>query len=182
MALNHNMSYADAANHYQRMGLPEPQRAEVFKQREHMRNLRGRIESWQKDFEASQGKVSTLCAMLRPLSLEFLLYMMADVSDAALQKNISRYITLWRREKANVSGEDLRALGLQPGPAFGRILEAVLAAKLDGLATSPEQQLELARSLAQQEMEAALAAPKAKNSASGKEVQASRNSSLAQRL
>ncbi len=107
---------------------------------------------------------------------------MADVSDAALQKNISRYITLWRREKANVSGEGLRAFGLQHGPAFGRILEAVLAAKLDGLATSPEQQLELAHSLAQQEMEAALAAPKAKNSASGKEVQASRNSSLAQRL
>lgn len=182
LALNHNMSYADAADHYQRMGLPEPQRADVFRQREHMRNLRGRIESWQNDFEASQGKVSTLCAMLRPLSLEFLLYMMADVSDAALQKNISRYITLWRREKANVSGEDLRALGLQPGPAFGRILEAVLAAKLDGLATSPEQQLELARSLAQQEMEAAPAAPKSKNSASGKEVQASRNSSLAQRL
>ena len=39
-----------------------------------------------------------------------------------------------------------------------------------------------ARSLAQQEMEAAPAAPKSKNSASGKEVQASRNSSLAQRL
>lgn len=99
--------------------------------------------------------------MLRPLSLEFLLYMMADVSDAALQKNISRYITLWRREKANVSGEDLRAMGLQPGPAFGRVLEAVLAAKLDGLATSQEQQLELARGLVQQEIKSAAAASEA---------------------
>ena len=159
------MSYADAANHYQRMGLPEHQRADIFRQREHMRNLRGRLESWQKDHEANLGKISTLCAMLRPLTLEFLLYMMADVSDAALQKNISRYITLWRREKANVCGEDLRAMGLPPGPAYGRILEAVLAAKLDGSATSTEQQLELARHLAQQESDPGVTATEAQNSA-----------------
>ena len=58
----------------------------------------------------------------------------------------------------------------------------VVALGGNALGKTPEQQLELAHSLAQQEMEAALAAPKAKNSASGKEVQASRNSSLAQRL
>ena len=90
---------------------------------------------------------------------------MADVSDAALQKNISRYITLWRREKANVCGEDLRAMGLPPGPAYGRILEAVLAAKLDGSATSTEQQLELARHLAQQESDPGVTATEAQNSA-----------------
>ena len=75
---------------------------------------------------------------------------MADTTNAALQKNISRYITLWRRQQADVGGEDLLAMGLQPGPAFGRILEAVLTAKLDGLAATTEQQLELARTLARQ--------------------------------
>lgn len=49
--------------------------------------------------------------------------------------------------KTNVSGEDLRIMGLEPGPAFGRILDAVLAAKLDGTAATPEQQMDLARNL-----------------------------------
>ena len=147
LALNHNLSYADTADHYQRMGLPEPQRADVFRQREHMRMVRGKLESWQTDHEAARAGISALCALLRPLSLEFLLYLMADISNAALQKNISRYITLWRREKADVDGDDLRAMGLQPGPDFGRILGAALAAKLDGIAATREQQLELARGL-----------------------------------
>ncbi|WP_247647579.1 CBS domain-containing protein [Desulfovibrio desulfuricans] len=173
LALNYNLSYADTANHYQRMGLPEPQRADVFRQREHMRAVRGKLESWQKDHETGRAKISALCALLRPLSLEFLLCLMADTTNAALQKNISRYITLWRRQKADVGGEDLLAMGLQPGPAFGRILEAVLTAKLDGLAATTEQQLELARTLARQADE---------NSDTEKEEQATRNSSLAQRL
>ena len=173
LALNHNMSYADTANHYQRMGLPEPRRADILRQREHMRVVRGKLEPWQKDHEAGKESISALCALLRPLSLECLLYLMADTSNAALQKNLSRYITQWRKEKTDVSGEDLRIMGLEPGPAFGRILDAVLAAKLDGTAATPEQQMDLARSLV-----CSIAA----KSGNGNEEQTSRNSSLAQRL
>ena len=173
LALNHNMSYADTANHYQRMGLPEPRRADILRQREHMRVVRGKLEPWQKDHEAGKESISALCALLRPLSLECLLYLMADTSDAALQKNLSRYITQWRKEKTDVSGEDLRIMGLEPGPAFGRILDAVLAAKLDGTAATPEQQMDLARSLV-----CSITAKSGK----GNEEQTSRNSSLAQRL
>ena len=90
-----------------------------------------------------------------------------------LQKNLSRYITQWRKEKTDVSGEDLRIMGLEPGPAFGRILDAVLAAKLDGTAATPEQQMDLARSLV-----CSIGA----KSGNGNEEQTSRNSSLAQRL
>lgn len=173
LALNHNMSYADTANHYQRMGLPEPRRADILRQREHMRVVRGKLEPWQKDHEAGKESISALCALLRPLSLECLLYLMADTSDAPLQKSLSRYITQWRKEKTDVSGEDLRIMGLEPGPAFGRILDAVLAAKLDGTAATPEQQMDLARSLV-----CSIGAKSGK----GNEEQTSRNSSLAQRL
>ena len=173
LALNHNMSYADTANHYQRMGLPEPRRADILRQREHMRVVRGKLEPWQKDHEAGKESISALCALLRPLSLECLLYLMADTSDAPLQKSLSRYITQWRKEKTDVSGEDLRIMGLEPGPAFGRILDAVLAAKLDGTAATPEQQMDLARSLV-----CSIGA----KSGNGNEEQTSRNSSLAQRL
>jgi len=40
-----------------------------------------------------------------------------------------------------ISGRDLMALGWKPGPHFGRILEAVQTAQLDGTLTTPEDAL-----------------------------------------
>ena len=88
--------------------------------------------------------------MLAPLSLESLLYLMAETGDEALQKKLSRYITQWRHEKVDITGEDLKKLGLPPGPLFSHILRLVLQAKLDGTAPGREEQLALARSLAHQ--------------------------------
>lgn len=47
-----------------------------------------------------------------------------------------------------INGEDLKLLGLPPGPQFRIILDKVRNAQLDGLVNSAEQALELARSLA----------------------------------
>jgi putative nucleotidyltransferase with HDIG domain len=47
-----------------------------------------------------------------------------------------------------VSGEDLIAMGLTPGPAFRRILDAVEDAQLEGTVTTREEALRLAGSLA----------------------------------
>lgn len=47
-----------------------------------------------------------------------------------------------------IAGEDLIALGLTPGPAFRRILDAVEDAQLEGTVTTREEALRLARSLA----------------------------------
>ncbi len=38
--------------------------------------------------------------------------------------------------KTAVSGDDLRAMGLKPGPAYGIILNQLLAARLDGQISS----------------------------------------------
>lgn len=48
-----------------------------------------------------------------------------------------------------IGGEDLIALGLAPGPVFGRILEAVREAQLEGEITRREEALALARRLAE---------------------------------
>ena len=76
--------------------------------------------------------------MLAPLSLESLLYLMAICDNPALEKNISRHITHWRHEKADINGDDLRGLRLTPGPAFAIALKAALDAKLDGQAPSSQ--------------------------------------------
>jgi tRNA nucleotidyltransferase (CCA-adding enzyme) len=67
-----------------------------------------------------------------------------------MRKNLSRFITQWRFEKVDITGKELLAMGLSPGPLLGRIMRLVLAAKLDGVATSPSLQLILAMSLVQQ--------------------------------
>ena len=93
--------------------------------------------------------------MLEGLELEFLLYLMAATDEEGLQKNFSRYITQWRKEKADIGGSDLIALGLRPGPRFTEILRQVLAAKLNGTAVSPEAQWALARDLVQEALDEA---------------------------
>ncbi|WP_300925482.1 hypothetical protein, partial [uncultured Desulfovibrio sp.] len=84
------------------------------------------------------------------LSLEFLLYLMASEENPGLEKTLSRYITQWRREKADITGEDLCRLGLTPGPDFGRLLACALRAKLDGEAPNAKAQLALVASLSRE--------------------------------
>jgi tRNA nucleotidyltransferase (CCA-adding enzyme) len=139
--------YSDAAFGYSRLGLPKVKQNEVLTQREQTRAVYGKLESWQQQIDAGEAKVSVLYDLLHPVTLECLLYLMAFTENEGLQKNLSRYITQWRLEKPDVSGADLLRIGLMPGPMFGRILKAVLVAKLDGEAASRESQLELAYKL-----------------------------------
>jgi putative nucleotidyltransferase with HDIG domain len=50
-----------------------------------------------------------------------------------------------------VNGNDLKALGLQPGPLFGRILAAVEEAQLEGSVKTREEALELLQNMAREE-------------------------------
>lgn len=147
LGFNLNLNYAETSAHFHRLGLPEAKKADILRQREQMRAVRGKLENWQRQDDAGQSRVSALCGLLRSISLECLLYIMASTVNSGLQKNLSRYITQWRREKADISGADLRRLGIAPGPLYGRILKAALAAKLDGEAPTAQSQLKLARAL-----------------------------------
>lgn len=154
LALCHNLNYEDARNVYERLGLPPQRRAAVFHLREKARYLCARLESWQRKQSEKNTDVFGFWKMLEGLGLEFLLYLMAATDEEGLQKNLSRYITQWRREKADIGGSDLIALGLRPGPRFTEILRQVLAAKLNGTAATPEAQWALARELVQQALDA----------------------------
>jgi hypothetical protein len=46
-----------------------------------------------------------------------------------------------------VGGDDLKALGITPGPIYGRVLDAVYTAQLDEEITQREQALDMARRL-----------------------------------
>lgn len=149
LALNHGSNYSDTVNCYRRLGLPEAQRAWTMSQRELLRNLGSKLEKWQKEKDTGTANVSQLCYLLKPVAIECLLYLMAATANPGLQKNLSRYITKWRNMKTDIGGADLLRIGLKPGPDFGRILKAVLVAKLDGVVTTAESQIMLARQLSE---------------------------------
>lgn len=70
--------------------------------------------------------------VLRPYHPRVLLVVRALLDEARLVALLEQYVREWRGIKTAVTGNDLRALGLKPGPRFGAILDELLAARLDG--------------------------------------------------
>jgi tRNA nucleotidyltransferase (CCA-adding enzyme) len=69
---------------------------------------------------------------LQGLTLEALLFMIADTGAAARRKTVSRYLVELRNVRPTLDGEDLKALGIRPGPVFSEIFERLLDARLRG--------------------------------------------------
>ncbi|MEG2172177.1 MAG: CBS domain-containing protein [Desulfovibrionaceae bacterium] len=141
-----NLTYYEASAIFDRLGIPKKQKNDFLHLRERIRAIHPKIEAWQRD----KGKVSTLYALLHNMPLDGLLYMMGRTTSEDVRKNISRYITQWRSEKVDITGDDLCSMGLKPGPLFGKIMRQILTAKLDGAASSRDSQRILALALATQ--------------------------------
>ncbi|MFQ5398074.1 MAG: CBS domain-containing protein [Anaerolineae bacterium] len=64
---------------------------------------------------------------------------------------ITRYFREWRQVRTAVTGDDLRAMGLKPGPLYGRLLDRLLAARLDGEVHDEEGERALLNQLLQEQ-------------------------------
>jgi tRNA nucleotidyltransferase (CCA-adding enzyme) len=62
---------------------------------------------------------------------------------------LEHYYKEWRWVKTVVTGDDLRASGLKPGPYYAIILDQILAARLDGEITNEAEERALLTDLAQ---------------------------------
>ncbi|RJQ45035.1 MAG: CBS domain-containing protein [Nitrospiraceae bacterium] len=69
--------------------------------------------------------------ILRPLSIQTILFTMAKAGNREQKKAVSHYLTLLRNIKPELSGKDLQEMGLAPGPLYKKILAAVLDARLE---------------------------------------------------
>ncbi len=145
LGLCHRLNYAESSEILERLGTPKPQQEEILLLREVVRNLRPAVKQWQ----YKKQKISQLCTILSKAPLEALLFMMARAHNEDLRMAISRYITTWRHETIEITGNDLISgeCNLRPGPMIGDILRSIKAAKLDGLCTNRESQLEMAKML-----------------------------------
>ncbi len=94
-----------------------------------------------------KSKLSTLYAILHPIPVEGILFLMARSKKEYIKRNISQYLARLRNMKIDVSGNDLQELGIEPGPVYTAILSKLMTAKLDGKVDTREQQLQLTEQL-----------------------------------
>lgn len=92
---------------------------------------------------------SKMVEFLKPLSVETLLCMMAKTPRDDIRKRIAEHITTLRFVRPMLTGKDLIAMGLPPGPVFHSILKAITAARLDGRIHTLEHERQLVESLLQ---------------------------------
>ena len=72
---------------------------------------------------------------------------MARQRKEDIRKAISLYLTHLQDMEISVSGRDIAALGLPPGPQYSSVLRAVKRALLNGEADTRDEQLRLTRRL-----------------------------------
>jgi len=86
---------------------------------------------------------SELYHWLHDLPVETLLHMMARSGKEEVRRHISTYFTQLSSVHALITGNDLKKLGIPKGPVYRTILDQVLDARLDGLVSSREEEIEL---------------------------------------
>ncbi len=71
--------------------------------------------------------------------------------DEDMRALLHQFVGQWSAVSPTISGEDLRAMGLKPSPAYGRILSTLRDAWLDGEVGSPEAERALLNHLLAEE-------------------------------
>ncbi len=126
-----------------RLNFSKTQKEEIVQLIEDIPRLRHKLYIFQKKDRPK----SELYFLLHNVPIEEMLFIMASSKLEKVRKNISHYLSKLKDIKLDITGDDLKKMGLNPGPIFGEILKEVLRAKIDGIASSREAQLEYAEKL-----------------------------------
>ncbi len=86
-------------------------------------------------------------ARLAPLASPLLAAGWLMAEDERARANIHRYWVEWRHLQPRLTGDDLKALGLPPGPTYSVILDALRVARLNGQTHSRADEIALAYTL-----------------------------------
>jgi tRNA nucleotidyltransferase (CCA-adding enzyme) len=79
--------------------------------------------------------------LLKPLDTETILLMMAKSKKDHARKYISLYLTRLRDTSVMLTGDDLKVLGIPPGPRYRKLLAELLDAKLDGTVGNRDEEI-----------------------------------------
>ncbi|WP_457568136.1 CBS domain-containing protein [Desulfurobacterium sp.] len=85
---------------------------------------------------------SELFELLRREKDEMILYVAAKTTDDELKHRLLRYLKEWRNLKLAITGDDLKEMGLTPGPVFSELLTELKHRVLDGMVENEYDALE----------------------------------------
>jgi len=99
------------------------------------------IVSALKEFDATV-KPSVVEKQLRPYAPHprILLAARAALGESDAAELLEQYQAHWRHVRTALDGNDLREMGLKPGPQYARLLDSLLAARLDGEVSSEAEE------------------------------------------
>ena len=98
---------------------------------------------------SSHGDVepSRIYAILKPFPLEIAVMLLSWTASEPAARRIKRYILKDRFAESILTGDDLREMGIAPGPVYRKILEALRAARLDGRVRNRREEIEMVSTL-----------------------------------
>ncbi len=126
--------------------------------REHLVEMRQRVgavmETMQRRLaRGPEIRRSEIYCWLEGLPPEVLLYLMAKSSSESVRKCVSLYFTQLQGVRCSINGDDLKNMGVTPGPAYKKILDRVFMARLDNEALTRDDELRIARRVSRDNLE-----------------------------
>jgi len=94
---------------------------------------------------------SALARLLRPYDEAALFILWLATDDETVRQQVERYQRTLRHVRPTLDGRYLQDLGLKPGPIYGRILERLRDARLDGEVSTVEEEKVLVQKLLAEE-------------------------------
>jgi tRNA nucleotidyltransferase (CCA-adding enzyme) len=85
--------------------------------------------------------MSTLNQIIGGAPLEIFAYLIARTASRAWQEQLKEYLRLREGLRPCLNGDDLKQMGLKPGPHFRVLLDALRDARLDGKVRSREDEV-----------------------------------------
>jgi tRNA nucleotidyltransferase (CCA-adding enzyme) len=138
------LALADGLDHDQLAGLCRRLALAPRLQREILA-MRAEAMSALHQLQRSRPAPSEVHQLLSGLKPEYQLFIMARASKSWAKRSVSNHLTRLSRVRPELTGEDLKELGFEPGPKFKQILDRLLAARLDGEVADRDQELALVR-------------------------------------
>ena len=90
-------------------------------------------------------KNSRIYERLSSMATEHILYIMAISTGETIKRYISQYFTSLRFVQISITGEDIKAMQVPPGPMYRRVMNAVHRAKLDDEVKTKDDEIAFVR-------------------------------------
>lgn len=96
---------------------------------------------------ATRARPSDIYRALEPLSFEEILFIRAFTRGRLAQSRIKQFFDRHNRVKTDIGGEDIKMLGVTPGPLYTRLLTKVLDKKINGEIKTKKEELDFVKTL-----------------------------------